>query len=62
MKLGYFILILFIIIDLIETSSIRNHYATLGVKKEANEEEIKRAYRKLAMKVIHLTYLLSTHY
>ena len=29
---------------------ISNHYKTLGVSKDATQEEIKKAYRKLALK------------
>jgi curved DNA-binding protein CbpA len=32
------------------SSKKRDYYDVLGIKKEATEEEIKKAYRKLALK------------
>ena len=29
----------------------KDYYALLGVKREADEEELKKAYRKMALKV-----------
>lgn len=29
---------------------MKNHYQTLGLKNNASQEEIKRAYKKLALK------------
>jgi preprotein translocase subunit Sec63 len=42
---------LLVICLLVGLTSSQNYYKTLGVKPTASEKEIKKAYRKLAMKV-----------
>jgi DnaJ-domain-containing protein 1 len=49
-EMGVFSFLLVICL-LVGLTSSQNYYKTLGVKPTANEKEIKKAYRKLAMKV-----------
>jgi DnaJ-class molecular chaperone len=43
-------LLLLTIFFLFFTILAKDHYATLGINKNANEKEIKKAYKKLALK------------
>ncbi len=41
-------------------SKMRCHYEVLGVAKDADQEELKKSYRKMALKVSHYIPYLST--
>lgn len=50
-SMEYLVLILLFCLLLEVATSQQSYYARLGVKPKATEKEIKKAYRKLAMKV-----------
>lgn len=65
MGLYVFILLLCLLLDV---ASTQTYYKRLGVKPTATEKEIKKAYRKMAMKVwknypicVKLFHLTSIH-
>ncbi len=44
----------------VKMSKMRCHYEVLGVARDADQEELKKSYRKMALKVRHYRPALST--
>ena len=51
---GLFVTLLLLCL-LLDVASSQTYYKRLGVKPTATEKEIKKAYRKMAMKVINMS-------
>ena len=54
---GLFVTLLLLCL-LLDVASSQTYYKRLGVKPTATEKEIKKAYRKMAMKVINMSNCL----
>ncbi len=51
----FFVFLLLILKHVFAGTSGKSYYSVLGISPKADETEIKKAYRKLAMKVTHAT-------